>query len=124
SPEGAISTGPPAARKTHGGKYEESTSSRLQGSGLATPLPAYQERQRTHECSPVELVVCRRESIPAETLLCHLCFLLVTVADIADPGHQKLIDQVEPSGIPLRAVVHNGVLTIPDGYHRLLVFDR
>ncbi|MEO2030052.1 MAG: hypothetical protein ABGZ23_29665, partial [Fuerstiella sp.] len=39
---GAISTGPPAARKTHGGKYEESTSSRLRGgSGLATPLPAY-----------------------------------------------------------------------------------
>ncbi|MEO1982565.1 MAG: hypothetical protein ABGZ23_13785, partial [Fuerstiella sp.] len=46
SPEGAISTGPPAARKTHGGKYEESTSSRLRGgSGLATPLPAYRYRK-------------------------------------------------------------------------------
>lgn len=51
-------------------------------------------------------------------------FGLVTIADIADPKNPQLIDQFELPGNPSRAVVHNGVLVIPDGYHGLLVFDR
>ncbi|MCP4785663.1 MAG: hypothetical protein GY903_04490 [Fuerstiella sp.] len=49
---------------------------------------------------------------------------LVTIADIADLMAPKLIEQFELPGNPSRAIVHKGVLIIPDGYHGLLVFDR
>jgi len=49
---------------------------------------------------------------------------LVTIADITDLKNPKLVDQFELPGNPSRAIVHQGVLIIPDGYHGLLVFDR
>jgi hypothetical protein len=51
-------------------------------------------------------------------------FGLVTIADINDLTKPKLVDQFELPGNPSRAVVHKGVLVIPDGYHGLLVLDR
>jgi hypothetical protein len=49
---------------------------------------------------------------------------LVTIADIADPKTPRVVEQFELPGNPSRAIVHKGVLVIPDGYHGLLVFDR
>jgi hypothetical protein len=49
---------------------------------------------------------------------------VVTIADITDPKMPKLLNQFELPGNPSRAIVHDGVLIIADGFHGLLVFVR
>ena len=49
---------------------------------------------------------------------------LVTIIDIADAFHPKLIRQLQLPGNPSRCAVHAGVLVIPAGYEGLLVFDQ
>ncbi|MGY8770307.1 MAG: hypothetical protein ACKVH8_17965 [Pirellulales bacterium] len=49
---------------------------------------------------------------------------IVTVVDISNPIDPMLIDQFELPGNPSRAIIHQGILVIPDGYHGLLVFDQ
>ena len=49
---------------------------------------------------------------------------LVTIADISDPIHPKLIEQFVTPGHPGRIQVHQDVMVIPDGNHGLMVFEE
>jgi hypothetical protein len=47
----------------------------------------------------------------------------VSIVDISDVHHPRLIARLSTPGNPGRAVLHNGSLAVPDGYEGLRIYD-